>query len=143
MRKCFFPDEGNLNRFAYYTQSNCKLECAWKKAEEICGCTPWYIPAVDDSQMCFILGNLCFDQIIRNVEQGEIVLNCSCEKDCIRQRYTMSLRDKVVLERSQPEVYTEPSEFPSDLLSMSISFDTDTIDGNEVELTSWYNLGEK
>ena len=30
LRKCFFPDEGDLDLFDFYTQSNCQLECAWR-----------------------------------------------------------------------------------------------------------------
>ena len=33
LRKCRFPDEGNLKLFEFYTESNCKLECAWAKAK--------------------------------------------------------------------------------------------------------------
>ena len=29
-RNCLFPEEGDSNLFAYYTKSNCLLECAWK-----------------------------------------------------------------------------------------------------------------
>ena len=29
-RNCLFPEEGDSKLFAYYTKSNCLLECAWK-----------------------------------------------------------------------------------------------------------------
>ena len=55
LRKCRFPDEGELELFDFYTESNCELECAWKKAEELCGCRPWYVPS-KGSKTCFVFG---------------------------------------------------------------------------------------
>ena len=72
LRKCRFPEEGNLKLFDYYTESNCKVECAWSKAEEICGCKPWHVPAADGSKTCFVLGNVCFNQIMRKIKDEEI-----------------------------------------------------------------------
>ena len=45
-RDCFFPDEGNLEFYKKYTSSNCKLECAIKRSEEIFECVPWHLPRV-------------------------------------------------------------------------------------------------
>ena len=71
LRKCYFPDEGDLDLFDYYSEANCRLECAWKKAEEICGCKPWFVPATDGSQVCFVLGNMCFEDIMKKIEIGK------------------------------------------------------------------------
>ena len=45
-RECFFADEGNLDFYESYTFSNCRLECAIKKLEEIFKCVPWHLPKV-------------------------------------------------------------------------------------------------
>ena len=45
-RDCFFADEGNLDFYKSYTFSNCRLECAIKKSEEIFNCVPWHLPKV-------------------------------------------------------------------------------------------------
>ena len=45
-RECYFPDEGNLEFYEGYTFSNCRLECAIKKSEDIYNCTPWHLPRV-------------------------------------------------------------------------------------------------
>ena len=45
-RDCFFVDEGRLDFYKSYTHSNCRLECAMKKAEEEYGCIPWHLPQV-------------------------------------------------------------------------------------------------
>ena len=45
-RDCYFPDEGNLEFYEGYTFSNCRLECAIKKSEDIYNCTPWHLPRV-------------------------------------------------------------------------------------------------
>ena len=45
-RRCFFPEEGNLEFYERYTFSNCMLECAILGAEERLHCIPWYLPKV-------------------------------------------------------------------------------------------------
>ena len=45
-RECYFPDEGNLEFYEGYTFSNCRLECAIKRSEDIYNCTPWHLPRV-------------------------------------------------------------------------------------------------
>ena len=137
LRKCFFPDEGNLELFDYYTESNCQLECAWRKAHDVCGCKPWHVPAKDGTQMCFVLGNLCFDQIMTKIEDGLIDLECDCEKDCVSSRYTMSLRDKTVLERTSTRVFFDGA-YGVDY----IKFGTDKMDGSDYSDSDWYNMGE-
>lgn len=52
----------------------------------MCGCKPWYIPAVDGTETCFILGNICFDQIMNKIETGHIEISCDCEPDCVVSR---------------------------------------------------------
>ena len=133
LRKCRFPEEGNLKLFDYYTESNCKLECAWSKAEEICGCKPWHVPAEDGSETCFVLGNVCFDQIMRKIKEEKIKLNCGCEKDCIYSRYTISLEDKTILERTSTNVHFNIPGF--------YTMGTDQLHGNDFSTTKYHNMG--
>ena len=58
----------------------------FRKAEEVCGCKPWHIPAIDGTETCFILGNICFDQIMNKIETGKMELSCDCEPDCVVSR---------------------------------------------------------
>ena len=101
LRKCLFPDEGSLELFDYYTESNCKMECAWKKAKEICGCKPWYIPALDGEEMCFVLGNVCFDQIMNKIETKELEISCKCNKvnwakNCLTNNFIITRQSQIV-----------------------------------------------
>lgn len=45
-RECHFHDEGDLTLYEKYTYSNCRLECAIMKSENMYGCVPWYLPKV-------------------------------------------------------------------------------------------------
>ena len=67
-------------------QSNCKLECAWAKAKEICGCRPWYVPASDGDDVCFVLGNVCFSQTMVKIKEEKISVDCDCPEDCVYSR---------------------------------------------------------
>ena len=58
----------------------------FRRAEEVCGCKPWHIPATEGTQTCFILGNICFDQIMSKIETGKMELSCDCEPDCVVSR---------------------------------------------------------
>ena len=52
-------------------------------------------------------------------------------------RYTMSLRDKVILERTATKVFTD-SGYGDDYLKIG----TDELDGNDYGESNWYNMGE-
>ena len=45
-RGCLFTDESNLEFYKGYTFTNCRLECAIKKAEIEHKCIPWHLPKV-------------------------------------------------------------------------------------------------
>ena len=49
----------------------------------------------------------------------------------------MSLRDKVILERTATKVFTD-SGYGDDYLKMG----TDELDGNDYGESNWYNMGE-
>ena len=135
-RRCFFPDEGELQLFDYYTESNCKLECQWKKAEEVCGCKPWYIPAENGTTLCFILGNVCFQETMEKISRGEVNVSCDCAEDCVYSRYTIDLQDKTILERTSTSVWKH--QF---LGIDATAISTDEIEGPELKQKRWFNLG--
>ena len=137
LRKCYFPDEGDLEVFDYYSEANCRLECAWKKAEEICGCKPWFVPATDGSQICFVLGNICFEDIMKKIEMEEIEVKCDCQEDCILSRYTLSLKDKNIVERVSTRVWANKTGAP-----IYYRLGTDELDGNDFTGSHWYNMGK-
>ena len=120
--------------FDYYTKANCELECAWKKAEEVCGCKPWHVPAEDGVKTCFILGNVCFDQIMNKIEKKKMKLDCLCQDDCSYSKYTLSLTDKKILERTTVKVY---SQFPDNYI-----LGTDQLIGNNFQTKSYHNMGK-
>ena len=122
-----------MKLFDYYTESNCKLECAWKKAEEICGCKPWHVPAEDGSSTCFVLGNVCFDQIMRKIHAEDIKLNCGCDQDCVYSRYTIALEDKTILERTSTNVHFNAPGF--------YTMGTDQLLGTDFSTTRYFNMG--
>ena len=122
-----------MKLFDYYTESNCKLECAWKKAEEICGCKPWHVPAEDGSSTCFVLGNVCFDQIMRKIHAEDIKLNCGCDQDCVYSRYTIALEDKTILERTSTNVHFNAPGF--------YTMGTDQLLGTDFSTTKYFNMG--
>ena len=136
IRKCNFPDEGSLELFDYYTESNCQLECAWREAADICGCKPWYVPSTGE-EMCFVLGNVCFDQIMKKIESGDKKLGCECAKDCVYSRYSMSLTDRIVMERLSSRKWTNET-FGEGFYKIG----TDEQDGNDFSGSHWYNLGK-
>ena len=96
LRKCQFPDEGNLQHFAHYSEANCQMECLWKKAYDLCGCKPWYIPTLDGEETCFYLGGICFNNIINKYQKEEKAseLACDCPRSCDYNAYTLSLASK-------------------------------------------------
>ena len=142
LRKCKFSDEGELKIFSHYSESNCELECAWEKAEEICGCRPWFVPALDSSTTCFILGNVCFDQTMKKIEKKKLIPKCQCDKDCRHTAYSIGMDDKVVMERSNPQLH-EYSPFGIVNDPAFSTFGTEVLDGLDFDDTYWYNMGEK
>ena len=60
-RNCLFPDEKELDFFPEYSEANCALECAWKRARMECNCVPWFLKRLfPEDSMCEITGNDCF-----------------------------------------------------------------------------------
>merc|ERR1712032_419359 len=86
-RDCFFADEGNLDFYERYTFSNCKLECAIKKSEEIFKCVPWYLPKGETSSTCNPWTARDF-----TAHMGEATKDCSqCRSDCQLTTYSTTV----------------------------------------------------
>ena len=51
-RKCYFPNEGNLQFYEKYTFGNCKFECKMNATKSNFGCTPWFLPHISNSSVC-------------------------------------------------------------------------------------------
>ena len=124
-----------MKLFDYYTKSNCQLECAWTKAAEICGCKPWHVPALDGEETCFVLGNVCFDQIMNKIKSKKMNLTCECEEDCIYSRYTLSMKEDVILERTSTDVHFQSPGF--------YTMGTDELHGTDFATTHWFNMGKQ
>ena len=43
-RQCYTRGEGQLEYHGVYTYSSCQLECRIRRAEQLAGCVPWYLP---------------------------------------------------------------------------------------------------
>ena len=85
------------------------------------------MPAEDGTETCFVLGNVCFSQVMDKVRQKkvrglsllikdlvsfyffsvifQISVDCECDDDCIYSRYTLSLTDQTILERTSTDVH--------------------------------------
>ena len=101
-RKCYYPHEFQLEKFDYYSQDNCFLECAWNHAMTKCKCIPWYLYQYYPNEIiCEKIGLKCFSNIINQrkmisqqkyaaiTETASWRLNCSsvCLQDCERVKY--------------------------------------------------------
>ena len=70
---------------------------------------------------------------MNKIQKGELATECSCEDDCIYSRYTLSLSDKTISERTSSNVFFKYPGF-------SI-MGTDQMDGNDFSKTSYHNMG--
>ena len=80
-RGCLFHDEGYLDFYKKYTFLNCRFECGIKLAEEVVGCTPWYLPQGQKSNVCDPWTGREFSKLLIKVQANGT--NCpSCLPDC-------------------------------------------------------------
>ena len=87
-RKCYFPDESNLDFFHHYTFSNCLLECLIKTGQDQLGCTPWYLPRLPNSTVCDPWTARNFTHKQTKVDKDT---QCShCLPDCQRNSYLVT-----------------------------------------------------
>ncbi len=92
-RGCLYPDERGPRFFAPYSEANCVLECAWRLAEETCGCVPWFLgehfPAAGT---CEAVGNGCFRGVVeeRYERGGGGGCKGKCPPDCEKVHYDVT-----------------------------------------------------
>ena len=86
--------------------------------------------------MCFVLGNICFEDTMKKIEVGKVSTECHCEEDCVINRYTLSVKDKTILERTATSVWKNKTGHTF------YRTGTDEVDGNDYTKTHWYNMGE-
>lgn len=98
-RECFYSHEKELDYFPEYSESNCKLECAWSIAMDKCGCVPWFLlDLYPSSPICDIFGNLCFkgsvDRRYRDskLAKGDDDPASSCYDACLDDCETVDFR---------------------------------------------------
>ena len=78
-RNCYFPEEGNLELYKFYTYSNCMFECSMKNAESVLGCLPWYLPSNQNSTLCDPWSARNFSTMMGDVDDNQ----CDhCLPDC-------------------------------------------------------------
>ena len=90
-RNCEFWDEnGSLDLFKIYSQSNCLMECKHKAAAVFCDCIPLSFPQSDKNprKLCDYYGNYCYQNMITIFSN---MTNCSCPHDCAAEKYSLSV----------------------------------------------------
>ena len=90
-RGCLFPDEQPpgvpLRFYSEYSHPTCLFECALTIAAESEGCTPWYLPRLENSTMCNPWEAANFTKILETTNSSQ----CShCLPDCEATTYTAS-----------------------------------------------------
>ena len=97
-RKCFFPEERQLEYYPVYSQSNCILECSWKVIAEKYKCAPWYLlehmPQYDP---CDNNGNAWFQFAVSRRHEIENDCTDKCLPDCISVEYNLVSRSNLPL----------------------------------------------
>ena len=109
-RQCRFIDEyENLDLFRFYTSTACDFERGLKRAQNVCKCTPWYIPSSSHERysICDLYGNLCFKSFMKkNVTED----SSECLTNCHEIQFTSS----EVLEKLDPEDFCDARLFSDD-----------------------------
>ena len=95
---------------------------------------------MDSSKTCFVLGNLCFDQIMNKIENKKITTNCECSEDCSYNQFSISQQENIIFERSAPMVYNfKWAGINAD--TQYGHFGTNAMDGLDFDETYWFNMG--
>ena len=67
------------------------------------------------------------------IKNKKLDVSCDCAEDCVYSRYTLSLSDKQILERTSTAVFFQ---FPGFAV-----LGTNEMLGNDFTKSSWYNMG--
>ena len=90
-RGCLFPDEQPpevpLKFYSEYSHPTCLFECALTLAADLEGCTPWYLPRLENSTLCDPWRAASFTKFLETTNSSK----CShCLPDCEATTYTAS-----------------------------------------------------
>ena len=90
-RVCLFPDEQPpgfpLKFYSEYSHPTCLFECAFTLAAELEGCTPWYLPRLENSTMCDPWRAANFTKFLETTNSSQCP---HCLPDCEATTYTAS-----------------------------------------------------
>ena len=71
--------------------------------EEVCGCKPWHVPAEDGTETCFVLGNVCFSQVIEKIRQKKV----SDDIDMSRSMFKLRIDSAATKSSQVPPISTD------------------------------------
>ncbi len=95
-RNCMLPkDKHNLAVFGEYSQSNCIVECKWRRAAEACNCVPLQFPREINSTAPICMtseSSLCFTTEMSLTNPST---QCNCKGDCNSFEYDLKVTDGV------------------------------------------------
>ena len=133
-RHCLYPNEKELEFFSQYSEANCALECAWKRARMECNCVPWFLKRLfPNDVMCEITGNDCFRGLT------EFTINLCQVPNCIAQILFIGLVSARYVDERVDECATsclndcEAMEFTSVIEDRGVTAERDDI-GRECDL---------
>ncbi len=95
-RGCLYEDEKVLDFFDTYSEANCVLECAWKRAASECQCVPLFLADLFSKRdICEAHGNRCFKRLVKARYQAK-VKECfsECRHDCEFAEYSIDIDSK-------------------------------------------------
>ena len=90
-RGCLFPNEQPpgvpLRFYSEYSHPTCLFECALTLAAHLEGCTPWYLPRLENSTMCDPWEAARFTKFLETTNSSQCL---HCLPDCEATTYTAS-----------------------------------------------------
>lgn len=134
-RKCFFDGERTLQFFRVYNQNNCEIECLANYTLTMCGCSKFFMPRLNDTEICetviwnsfcnraardkFIKENLYKFPETSNEEYNQTT-QCNCLPACTSLKYLTELslvprEDSIVPLHMQEEFETGKNIYNKDL----------------------------
>ncbi|XP_034254271.1 pickpocket protein 28-like [Thrips palmi] len=102
-RRCFFPEERQLEYFKVYTKRNCELECSSNFSRAHCGCVAFFMPRSAGVPVCGPAKLECLREAAHQLEEQELVgerellagrqptAGCNCLADCVALEYDVEL----------------------------------------------------
>ncbi|GAB0099612.1 pickpocket protein 28 [Sergentomyia squamirostris] len=97
-RQCYYEAERYLRFFRVYTQLNCEMECVINYTLTECGCTPFHLPRLPETEICGPAKIECYREAVndlnsvaadgvKDLEADEETPNCNCLPSCTYLTY--------------------------------------------------------